>query len=353
MTRITTVISCAAALALAACGTHTDASDEGDDSSHAEVAATTAVASVQPFTHTVPAIGSVVPRPGHFAALGAPAPGRVARVYVAPGDRVATGAPLVQLEQASFAAAASGANAALSAAERAYERAERLSKEGIVPRRDVEQAAAELAAMRSAAVSARRAQQLSVIRSPIAGVVTRMSAVLGAQVDAGQTLVEVADPSAFDIELSVGPTEAAEVRPGARVTLSAGEKTGGESLGGGTVTSVGAAVDSGSRAVPVRVAPASPKRALRLGESVYGEIGVGTRADAVVVPVEALVPEGEGYRVFVVDAQGRAAARDVTIGGRTEHDVEILSGLKGGETVVTRGAFGLEDGARVTAPATK
>jgi membrane fusion protein (multidrug efflux system) len=119
------------------------------------------------------------------------------------------------------------------------------------------------------------------------------------------------------------------------------------------VTSVGAAVDSGSRAVSVRVAPASPKRALRLGESVYGEIAVGTRPDAVVVPVEALVPEGEGYRVFVVDAQGRATARAVTVGGRTERDVEILSGLKGGEKVVTRGAFGLEDGARVAAPATK
>jgi membrane fusion protein (multidrug efflux system) len=112
-------------------------------------------------------------------------------------------------------------------------------------------------------------------------------------------------------------------------------------------------VDSGSRAVSVRVAPASPRRALRLGESVYGEIAVGTRSNAVVVPVEALVPEGEGYRVFVVGAEGRAAAREVTIGGRTEHDVEILSGLKGGEKVVTRGAFGLEDGARVTAPAPK
>jgi membrane fusion protein (multidrug efflux system) len=202
-------------------------------------------------------------------------------------------------------------------------------------------------------VSARRAQQLSVIRSPIAGVVTRMNAVLGAQVDAGQTLVEVVDPSAFDVELSVGPAEAAELRTGARVALFAGERTGGESLGTGTVTSVGAAVDSGSRAVSVRVAPASPKRALRLGESVYGEIAVGTRPDAVVVPVEALVPEGEGYRVFVVDAQGRATARAVTVGGRTERDVEILSGLKGGEKVVTRGAFGLEDGARVAAPATK
>jgi RND family efflux transporter MFP subunit len=344
----------ALALLLAACAKKTaDEGDAGEKTPPPVVAASTTKASVEPFTHTLSAIGSVVARPGRYAALSAPSATRVARVYVAEGQRVAVGTPLVQFEQVEFNAAASGAQAALTAAQMAYDRAERLSREGIVPRKDVEQAAAELGAARSAAVTARRAQQLSVLRSPLNGVVTRLSAALGASVDAGQTLVEVADPSAFDVVLSLGPTEAAEVHPGARVTLSAGERSGGESIGAGTVATVGAAVDSGSRSDSIRVTVTTPRRSLRLGESVYGEIAVGTRPDAVVVRVEALVPDGEGYRVFVVGAQGRATARTVTVGGRTEHDVEILSGLKGGERVVTRGAFGLEDGARVTTPAAK
>lgn len=330
---------------------HSEAGEsEKADSSKAVVAASTARASVEPFTHVISAIGSVVARPGRYAALSAPAPTRISRVYVAPGQRVARGAPLVELEQAGFVAAARGAQAALTAAQRNYERAERLAREGIVPRKDVEQAAAELAAARSTSVTAQRSEQLSVLRAPIAGVVTRLSAVLGASADAGQTLVEIADPSAFDVELSLGPMEAAEVHPGARVTLSAGEKTGGESLGTGTVTSVSAALDSGSRAVGVRVALTSPRRSLRLGESVYGEIATATRPNAVVIPVDALVPDAEGYRVFVVDKQGSAAARPVTIGGRTETKVEILSGLSGGETVVTKGAFGMEDGAKIARP---
>jgi len=65
------------------------------------------------------------------------------------------------------------------------------------------------------------------------------------------------------------------------------------------------------------------------------------------VPAEALVPSEEGYKVFVVDAKGTAVAHDVEIGGRTETKVEITKGLSGGETIVTKGAFGVEDSATV------
>lgn len=331
---------------------------EGGDEATAQAVVTvrTAVAKVEPFTHTISAIGTVVARAGHFAALSAPAPTRVARVYVQQGQRVAAGQPLVEFEQGTFAAAAGGADAALSAAQRNYERAQRLADEGIAPRKDVDAAAAELARARSDAVAAQRTQQLSVLRSPLSGVVTKMGAVLGAAADAGQVLVEVADPSAFDVVLSLGATEASAVLAGARVDLSAGQTTGGEPLGTGVVASVGVAVDTGSRAVPVRVTVTSPRRALRLGESVYGVIATGTQPGAVVVPAEALVPgDAPGtYRVFVVDRNGVAHARDVKVGGRTESEVEITSGLTGGETVVTQGAFGVQDSAHVQlqAPAT-
>ncbi len=338
------------ALTASACG-RVESGDE--DTTRPVVTARTAVAKVEPFTHTISAIGTVVARAGHFAALSAPAPTRVAHVYVQQGQRVAAGQPLVEFEQGTFAAAAGGAEAALTAAQRSYERAERLANDGILPRKDVDAAAADLARARSDAVAARRTQQLSVLRSPLSGVVTQMTAVLGAPADAGQVLVEVADPSAFDVVLSLGAREAGSVLPGARVDLTAGQTTGGEPLGTGVVASVGVAVDTGSRAVPVRVTMTTPRRPLRLGESVYGVIATGTQRDAVVVPIEALVPgDAPGtYRVFVVDRNGIAHARDVSVGGRTEAEAEITRGLTGGETVVTQGAFGVQDSARVELPA--
>jgi membrane fusion protein (multidrug efflux system) len=316
------------------------------------VAASTAKASVEPFTHTVSAIGSIVSRPGRYAALSAPSATRIAKVHVSAGQRVAAGAPLVEFEQITFNAAASAAEAALVAAEHNYERAKRLADEGILPRKDADMALAELGKARHDAVTAARAKELSVLRSPVSGVVTKMAAVLGAPADAGQVLVEIADPSAFDVVLALGPTDAGAVHPGGRVHLTAGEKPGGETLGDGRVASVAAAVDSTSRAVAVRVTVSAPRRALRLGESVFGVIAVETRPNAVVIPVAALVPgDAPGsYKVFVVDANGTALARDVKVGGRTETNVEILDGLKGGETVVTQGAFAVRDSAKVATP---
>jgi RND family efflux transporter MFP subunit len=347
-TRSRTLIGVALVVLLAGC----KKSAATEETPQPVVAAKTAVATVEPFTHTMSAIGAVVARPGRYAALSAPSPTRIVQVHVSQGQRVGVGQPLVEFDQAQYRAAANAAHAAFVAAQRNYDRAERLANEGIVPRRDADAATAELARTRNDYLIAQRALQLSVLRSPVSGVVTRMTAVLGAPADLTQVLVEVADPSAFDVALNLGPTEAGAIHPGARVILSAGEKVGGEALGGGNVASIGAAVDTGSRAVQIRVNVTTPARALRLGESVYGVIAVATRPNAVVVPAEALVPGDTpgSYKVFVVDKTGTAHARPVKIGDRTETKVEILEGLKGGETVVTQGAYGLSDSAKVARP---
>jgi len=306
-----------------------------------------ATATKQPFTETIGTIGVVTARPGHIASLSSPGPARVSRVNVALGQHVGAGTSLVELDQTSFVAASRSAEATLAAAQRAYDRTKRLVDEGISPSKDLEQATADLERARGDASNARRQQELAVVTSPIGGVVTHVGATVGANVDAGVVLVEVADPSALDIQFSVTPTQAAEVRIGAKVTLSAGQNSAGEPLGVASVVDVGGVVDTISRGVTLRAQAPTTRRPLRIGETVFGEIVALVRGDAIVIPVEALVPEGEGFKVFVVDAAGTARARDVEVGGRTDKLAEITAGLTAGERVVTYGAYGIEDSARV------
>jgi RND family efflux transporter MFP subunit len=166
-------------------------------------------------------------------------------------------------------------------------------------------------------------------------------------VDANEMLVQVADPDALDLLFAVTPTSAARVRNGAVVRLRAGQSASGEALGDGRVLDVAASVDTATRSVGVRVRATRPSRPLRIGETLFGEIIVATRPRAIVVPLEALVPEGEGFKVFVVDSAGVAHARPVTVGGRSATGAEITEGIAAGERVVTAGAFGVEDGARI------
>ncbi len=324
-----------------------DGKPAAEDAAAAAVGVATAAATREPFAQTISAIGTVTARPGRYAALAAPGPTRVARIFVVAGERVSEGDSLIEFERAPFDAAAQSAAAALASAERAAARAARLTQAGILPQKDADQAAVDLAAAQVAAVTARRAQELATLRAPLAGVVTRMSAVMGASVDASQTLVEVADPAALDIVFNVSPAEAARIQAGDSVMLSSDE--GGGALGSATVTSVGVAVDSASRAVAVRARLRHPAatRPLRLGESVFGRIVTGVHADAITVPLAALVPEGDGFRVYVVDSAGIAHARRVTVGGRSETRAEIVSGLTPGETVVTTGAYGVADSVKI------
>jgi membrane fusion protein (multidrug efflux system) len=325
-----------------------NAAAEAAAADSAVVAASTAVATLQEFPQLIRAIGTVTPRSGRFAQLAAPAPTRVSRIFVAAGQRVAEGDSLIEFERGPFDAAAQSSEAALASAHRAYDRAVRLVQAGILAQKDSDQAAAELAQAQVAAVTARRAQQLATLRAPLAGVVTQMTAVMGASVDPSQSLVEVADPTALDIVFNVTPAEAAKIQSGDVVTVTAGEGASGEGLGAAVVATVGAAVDSATRAVAVRARIPQPTRPLRIGESLFGQIATAVHARAVTVPVAALVPAGDGYQVFVVDSQGVAHARPVALGARTETLVEIVSGLAAGETVVTSGAYGVSDGARIT-----
>jgi RND family efflux transporter MFP subunit len=307
----------------------------------------TAVATIEPFAELISSIGTVNARSGHFAALSAPAPARIAAVRVSLGEKVSAGTALVVFEQAPFVAAAQSAEAALLAAERNYERARRLADAGIVPRKDADQAATELAQARAAAALARRSEQLATLRAPISGVVTRLDAPLGASVDIAQPIVEVADLSALDIIFNVSPSDAARVAPGASVTLSAGESAKGEPLGVGHITDVGGTVDSATRSVSVRALAPPNARSLRIGETIFGQISTSVHPRAIVIPVAALVPDGDGFKVFVVTAANLARERKVTVGRRTEASAEILSGLAAGERVVTEGAYGLEDSVKV------
>lgn len=332
----------ALALLLAACH-----GGEGGADLQAAAPVSTATVRSAPFTEVVTAIGTVAPRPGYYAELAAPAPTRVARILVAPGQRVAAGDTLVVFEQASFDAAAHAADVALTAAQHAAERANRLVAAGILPRKDADQAAQDLAAAQTAAVTARRNADLAVLRSPIGGVVTRLSAVLGGPADPSQPVVAVADPEALDLTFALSVDDAGRVHAGDSLLALAGEQGVGDTLGPGRIRDVGATVDSLTRAVTVRAHLSRPTRALRIGEAVRGRIAVRTVPHALVIPEAALVPNGESYGVFVVDSEGIAHLTSVTLGGRADSLAEILSGLRAGQTVVTTGAYGITDSARV------
>jgi len=337
------------ALTMAACAKDKD-DEQASKAGRVVTGAETALVSEGPFAESIEATALVSGRPGRVAVLSAPSAARIAGVHAVVGQRVAAGAALVELDQVAFHAATQSADATLAAAEKNLARQQRLADAGIAPRRDVELATAELAAARAAAETAKRQSELSVLRAPIAGVVTQVTATLGATADPAQALVQVADVSALDFTFSVMPAQAARMRRGALVTLFEDSRASSSAIAEATIVAVGGAVDSASRAVIARAELKHASRTLQIGETLTARIAVSERAHALMVPLEALVPDGEGFKVFVVDANGIAHATTVEVGGRNDRLAEITKGLKAGESVVTYGAYGMDDSVTVAKP---
>ena len=143
-----TSIVVGAALAVA-CGKET-----GEETPQAVVGARTEIVHAQAFTETVGAIGIVTGRPGYVAQLSAPSSARVVRIMASVGQRVAAGTPLVEFDQTPFVAATRAAEAALSNAEKNYERVRRLAEAGISPRKELDQATSDLEQARMNATNA-------------------------------------------------------------------------------------------------------------------------------------------------------------------------------------------------------
>lgn len=347
--RVKAVLVASCGLLVCSACTKKSAGDSADATVTPVVSVETAAVLKATFTPSVRATGTVVASPKGYAELSAPAPSRVSRVLVTAGQAVHAGDVLVQLDAAALQAASSSANAARDAAQKAYERASRLAQEGILPRKAVDQASADLAQANATDVGARRTFALSTLRAPISGVVTKVNAVTGASADPSQVLVAVADPSALQILLQLSPSDAAMVRNGAVVTLFDSDAPSATAIGRGVVATVGAAVDSVTRAVPIHVRLVSSTRPLRLGETLSGRIASSSPMSAVSVPSAAVVPDSAGFKVYVVKG-GVAYATPVEVGARGDSVVQITKGLTAGQTVVTLGAYGLEDSSKVTVP---
>jgi len=181
------------------------------------------------------------------------------------------------------------------------------------------------------------------LRAPIAGVVIREQAARGGFAAVGQELFAIADLGVVWAVAEVAEGDVARLRVGQRATVEppAGPPVEGE------VTFIRPTVEEGARTVGVRIELPNRDGALRPGMAVTFHLD-GAPADVAVVPATSVVDTGRRAIVFVV-RDGRDEPRPVVLGARIDQDIEVVSGLAGGELVVTEGAFALEAESRLRA----
>jgi HlyD family secretion protein len=183
------------------------------------------------------------------------------------------------------------------------------------------------------------------IRAPINGTVTRRSINDGETVDPATPAFEVIDASALDLIANLPAEYLGRIKTGDLAVVKVEPFPDQEFSGG--VVNVAPSVDPQTNTVAVRVRLPNPRGELKAGIYADARIAVEIHPNALVVPASALVVEGDESFVFVALAGETVEKRKVVAGIRDGERVEITDGLKESERVVTIGAFGLSNGAKI------
>ena len=264
------------------------------------------------------------------------------------GDRVKTGDVLIRLEKGAPNPMLLSYNRSLALYEDAQADAERmraLYKEGGVSKQALDKAELALAVAKGDLANAREGTSLVASH---AGIVTSVLVKVGEMADAYAPLMWIARTDSVKVSFEAGSGQAAELKAGQKAVWSSG--VNGDS-GTGTLSRIDLSADPESHLVKGEAL--FPNKAGRLmpGAVVSFKVLSGERRGVVRIPTDCLVERSGAAIVFTVEeAKGDtlvARQRAITMGLRTPDEVEIVSGLAGGERVVRFGQTLIEDGDRV------
>lgn len=175
------------------------------------------------------------------------------------------------------------------------------------------------------------------LRSPVQGVVVEKAVLAGQQIMEGQSLFQVADLSRVWVEGEIFERDLSFVRMGARVAVELDAYPGEPRSG--SVTYVYPTVDPATRTTRIRVELPNP--GLRLRPGMYATIRVpgAARTNVVSVPRTAVLATGKRVIAFVRMPDGMLEPREVVLGMTSDDRVEVVSGLKEGDVVVSSATF--------------
>jgi len=267
----------------------------------------------------------------------------VAAVMFRDGERVKRGQVLVQLDDAQARADVAAAEAALAESDRLYNRSRELMNTEALSKAQFDQLEATLKANRAKLGAANARLADTVIRAPFPGRVGLRRVSVGTLISPGDVITTLDDTSVIKLDFSVPENFLSTLREGLAVRATAPAFPGRAFTG--TVASIDSRVDMSTRSVTVRALLSNEDGALRPGMFLNVMLANDER-EALMIPEQALTPEAERQYVFVV-SDGKAARREVRIGGRSPGNVEVLAGLKAGDYVIVEGTQKVRDGVPV------
>lgn len=294
-----------------------------------------------PMQDKIVAAGSVLP--DEQVELSAEASGRITTIHFTEGATVNKGELLVSINNADLQAQLSRNAYLVQLAKEREERQRILIEREAISQQEYDQVLTELNALMAEADLLQAQLDKTLIRAPFDGILGLRLLSEGSFVSPGTKIVRLARIKPVKIDFSVPERYASYIQKGTNISFQVENQSGNLKA---TVYAIEPMIDPRSRSLQARARFANEKGQLVPGSFARVEIAASNLLEALQIPAEAIIPEMGTSKVFVY-RNGLAQPLMVTTGLRTESHVQILEGLKAGDTVLTTGLLQLRPGMQV------
>jgi membrane fusion protein, multidrug efflux system len=288
------------------------------------------------------AVGSL--RSNESVVLSSEIAGRIAGIHFREGQPAAKGTLLFELDDSIYRAELEQARAGLALSQRNHERAKELFERKLISTRERDEAAAKLDVDRATVQLAEARIAKTRIRAPFEGTVGLRAVSPGDYVSAGQPLAPLEQISVLKADFRLSEAALSVIRVGQTLNLEVDAYPG--KVFPGRVYAIDPRLAEETRSIGVRARVPNDKGELRPGLFARVRLVIAERANAVLVPEQAIVPMGEKLFVYVIE-DGKAAIRPVQLGVRQSGRVEVTTGVQPGDTVITAGVQKIGPGSAV------
>jgi membrane fusion protein, multidrug efflux system len=305
----------------------------------------TAIVRVQPVEArkrmaTEDVVGTV--RPKLSAVLSAKISGTISRMLVTPGQTVKAGELLADLDAREIQARLDQATATRDQTKKELDRFKSLLDSSAVTQQEFDNNLARQQVAEAAVKEAETMRGYTQITAPFDGLITAKRADVGDLAAPGRALIELENPKALRLEADVPEALIENVKTGENLAVRI---PSAQLSVPAPVTEITPIADPVSRTFRIKLdLPSAP--GLRSGQ--FGRVSIPVaEVTAIRVPADAVVVRGQ-MEIAFVDVQGKAELRLVKSGKQMDRELEIVSGLNPGESLVVEGAARLVDGQPIT-----
>ena len=270
--------------------------------------------------------------------------GKITAIYFKEGETVNKGSVLVKLNDADLQAQLTKTRTQAKLSEQKLTRLKKLLEISGVSEEEYEMQENEVQALKADEAFIAAQVQKTTIVAPFTGRVGLRNVSEGSFVNASTPIVSLVQVKPVYVEFSIPEKYNQMFRKGLEIIFSTDDPNSNDKYKA-TIYAIEPRVDETTKTIRAR-ALYEGNRELYPGSFVKVFVNLGTTANALMVPTQAVIPTLKGQKVFV-NRNNEAVEVPVKIGVRTEDRIQVTEGLNAGDTVITTGLLSVKPGSKL------